>query len=193
MVFRRGNPGLNFHSVDMLCFMSLGFQWLENLEEHKRIERMGMYDFDTGVLNRNSYFNYIHNYEQNEGDCLGCVFIDVNGLHEYNNKYGHELGDKMLESIAGILTKQFGHGKVYRIGGDEFVVLVENISKDEIKNTMTAADSQIEEKGYSVSYGIDWSDKEIDIIEMVKIADAYMYDAKALHYSKQENDRRTVR
>ena len=188
------NPGLNFHSVDMLCFMSLGFSMaFENLEEHKRIERMGMYDFDTGVLNRNSYFNYIHNYEQNEGDCLGCVFIDVNGLHEYNNKYGHELGDKMLESIAGILTKQFGHGKVYRIGGDEFVVLVENSSKDEIKNTMTSADSQIEEKGYSVSYGIDWSDKEIDITEMVKIADSYMYDAKALHYSKQENDRRTVR
>lgn len=38
------NPGLNFHSVDMLCFMSLGFSMaFENLEEHKRIERMGMY------------------------------------------------------------------------------------------------------------------------------------------------------
>lgn len=188
------NPGLDFHSVDMLCFMSLGFSMaFENLEEHKRIEQMGLYDFDTGVLNRNSYFNFIHEYKQRDGGSLGCVFIDVNGLHEYNNKYGHKLGDKMLETIAGILKDKFGSNEVYRIGGDEFVIISENVSEEELAENMKSVDRKIKESNYSISYGIVWSEQDINISEMVKQADASMYDAKAQYYSKNENDRRGAR
>jgi len=188
------NPDLNLHSVDMLCFMSLGFSMaFENLEEHKRIERMGMYDFDTAVLNRNSYFNYIHQYEEVDGNSMGCVFIDVNGLHEFNNTYGHKLGDKMLEEIATILRLHFGSDKVYRIGGDEFLILAENSVLGELETEMKKADEEITAKKYSVSYGICWQDHDIDISEMVKKADETMYKAKAEYYSRNENDRRSMR
>lgn len=188
------NPGINLHSIDMLCFMSLGFSMaFENMEEHSRIEKMGMYDFDTAVFNRNSYFNYVRDYEQKPGDTFGCVFIDVNGLHEFNNMYGHEVGDKMLEEIALVLKNNFGHNTVYRIGGDEFVVLIENMDKKYIEDTMKVADEIISAKKYSVSYGIKWTDKNVDIVEMVKRADESMYEAKRNYYSKNENDRRTTR
>lgn len=188
------NPGINFHSVDMLCFMSLGFSMaFENMEEHKRIEEMGMYDFNTKVLNRNSYFNFIHAYQDGQSDSMACIFIDVNGLHEYNNFHGHELGDRMLEEIASILKENFGNQSVYRIGGDEFVILVENCTKEEVKEKMETADSAVKDKKYSISYGINWADKNINIQKMVKYADELMYKAKADYYLNSGHDRRAMR
>lgn len=188
------NPGDNFQSVDILCFMSLGFSMaFENMEEHKRIEKMGLYDFDTGVLNRNSYFNMVNSYEQGDDVSMGCVFVDVNGLHEYNSKYGHKRGDKMLETIASVLRHKFGVGAIYRIGGDEFVVIAENMPEKEIEELMLSADEEINKRGYSISYGIEWRNDNINIADMVKQADVYMYNAKAAHYSNSENDRRTMR
>lgn len=188
------NPGANLHSIDMLYFLSLGFsRTYENLEEHKKIERMGKYDFTTGVLNRNSYFNFLHDYSYVEGTSMGCVFIDVNGLHEYNNNYGHKLGDKMLEAIAASLRNRFGAGCTYRVGGDEFIVLAQDVPLEEIQARMEDADREVCEKEYSMSYGIEWRDSGVDVAEMVKIADTRMYEAKSEHYAKLGLERRTVR
>lgn len=187
------NPGESLHSVDMLCFMSLGFSMaFENMEEHKQMEKMGMYDFTTGVLNRNCYFNYVHAYQEKEGENLGVIFIDVNGLHEYNNTYGHKKGDQMLEFIAGVLKRNFASGQVFRIGGDEFVVLVENTTIEEMEQICGQSKQEIQERNFAVSCGLEWREKDINVEAMVKVADERMYQAKARYYELQ-HDRRKAR
>lgn len=186
------NSESNFHSVDMLCFMSLGFSMaFENMEEHKRIEKMGMYDFNTGVLNRNSYLDFLHRYEGREGDCIGCVFADVNGLHEINNLYGHKKGDEMLQCVADSLLNVFPKSGVYRVGGDEFVVFAENMPLGAIEALKDIADKEIRDNGYRVSFGIEWRDKNLNLDEIVKAADKKMYEAKANYYKEigKENRR----
>lgn len=165
----------------------------EDRKELERMENMAKYDVDTAVYNRNSYFDYIHSHKTVEGNSMGCVFIDINGLHEFNNTYGHKLGDKMLEEIAAVLKDNFGSKSVYRIGGDEFIVFQENSKLEEIQLRMQNADDKISEKKYSISYGICWKDHDIDILEMVKKADELMYKAKKSYYSRKENNRRCVR
>ena len=56
-----------------------------------------------------------------------CIYVDVNGLHELNNTQGHAAGDKMLQTVASLMRTQFGDRHVYRIGGDEFVVLAQDM------------------------------------------------------------------
>lgn len=186
------NPEKNLHSANMLSFMSLGFSMaFENMEEHKRMEKMGLYDLTTGVLNRNSYFNFTHAYEQKEGENLGVVFVDVNGLHEYNNQFGHKKGDQMLQYVAGALMRHFTSAHIFRIGGDEFLILQENTSVDAMIKQRASANQEIEQKNFAVSFGMEWRDQNIDIEEMVKIADERMYDAKADFY--RSHDRRKIR
>ena len=65
----------------------------------------------------------MHKSEQRTISPAICVYIDANGLHELNNERGHEAGDLMLRFGAESLMEQFPKGSLYRVGGDEFVVL----------------------------------------------------------------------
>ena len=65
---------------------------------------------------------------------LDIVSIDMNGLKEINDKEGHAAGDKALETIAiCFLSATTTKETVYRIGGDEFVILCRRVSEDEVK------------------------------------------------------------
>ena len=77
-------------------------------------------DLVTGIRNRNYYQHEINNLLQAAQESVTYVFCDVNGLHETNNKFGHEAGDRMLIALASELAKSFGQDLSFRFGGDEF-------------------------------------------------------------------------
>lgn len=61
------------------------------------------------------------------------VFCDVNGLHETNNKFGHEAGDRMLIALASELAKSFGQDMSFRFGGDEFLAIALDERLDKVQ------------------------------------------------------------
>ena len=121
---------------------------------------------------------------------------DVNGLKAVNDRLGHAAGDELLCGVAGCMKQSFeDYGKVYRIGGDEFVtilftdeeqfgiikqnfdLLVDNWSGDTVPHM-------------SVSCGAVWSDERQweSVCEIAKLADQRMYEKKAKHYARRKSD-----
>ena len=142
-------------------------------------------DLNTRLHNRNAYENRLRDYPLRCSNSLTCVYIDVNGLHELNNTYGHEEGDKMLRTVACILREIFGEEDSYRIGGDEFVAFALDSTDTELNENMEQFVRQVEEAGYSVAVGTaSHSAGGIDIDALVKKAEQRMYLDKSRHYEQ---------
>lgn len=136
----------------------------------------------TGTFNRLKYNERLESYTENIPDSLATVFIDVDGLREINNRMGHDYGDSMLKTIAGVLSDVLGKDDLYRIGGDEFVAILDNVTDTEVVEMLAEADRRIIEAGYRVSAGYEWGRAD-DIAEMIKRAEQMMYEEKKHHYS----------
>ena len=140
---------------------------------------------NTRQHNRNAYENRLRDYPLRCRNSLTCDYIDVNGLHELNNTYGREEGDKMLRTVACILREIFGEEDSYRIGGDEFVAFALDSTGTELNENMEQFVRQVEEAGYSVAVGTaSHSAGGIDIDALVKKAEQRMYLDKSRHYEQ---------
>ncbi len=78
----------------------------------------------TGLKNKSCYMEYMEKISRNEGTAYGLLVCDVNGLKTLNDERGHEAGDRLIVSAGRYLCRIFSHSPVFRIGGDEFVVLL---------------------------------------------------------------------
>lgn len=130
---------------------------------------------------------------------LVYIAIDINGLKETNDRYGHEAGDKLIIGAARCIERGFGNRvKRYRIGGDEYVVLVVARSDDDLRALLsdfercTKAWSERYGMKLSISYGyVRCSERpEGNIMEVARIADMRMYAAKNRYYEVTGRDRR---
>ena len=77
----------------------------------------------TGLLNRNAYDSDVEQLRSADIGAVVCVYADMIGLHEVNNHLGHKQGDRMLCEFADTARAFFGDDRLYRIGGDEFVMI----------------------------------------------------------------------
>ena len=141
----------------------------------------------TGALNRVAYKNDILVFDQEKPKDFACIYIDVNELHIRNNKYGHAAGDEMLIYIANTLKEVFFGHRVYRMGGDEFLVFAENISQKIVKQNIDMFMIQLENVGYHVSLGLSYRTQNTNCEEMVREAEIRMYEAKAQYYQNKHN------
>lgn len=146
----------------------------------------------TGVLNRVSYKNDIEAIDQEKPFDFSCIYIDVNELHICNNKYGHAAGDEMLLYIANSLKENFAGHKIYRIGGDEFLVFAKNTDAETIKKKLADFEEQIEKRSYHVAVGMSFRTHNTDTLDIVREAEVRMYEEKALYYQEKEQKRSTV-
>ena len=79
----------------------------------------------TGLLNQKSFSNYLEAKENEEKKCT-IIIMDVNDFKYINDNYGHEFGDKILIEISKIIKETYQkYGKCYRMGGDEFAVIMQ--------------------------------------------------------------------
>ncbi|SER66570.1 GGDEF domain-containing protein [Lachnobacterium bovis] len=104
-------------------------------EENKRIEiyrSQAEYDILTNIKNRNSFENFMFGLKEYSGYSV-CVF-DVNNLKHCNDTYGHKAGDRLIVACANCIKDVFEKlGDVYRIGGDEFCVILKKRDKKDIE------------------------------------------------------------
>ena len=163
----------------------------QEMLQKRRNRLLSETDLLTGVKNRNCFENNREYYPRLCKENVHCIYVDVNGLHELNDGQGHEMGDKMLQTVAGVLSERFSHENVYRIGGDEFVALCTDMSPDEIRSRIAETIREINEKGYSVSVGGAMQEKnELNMHDLLKEAEAYMYKDKRKYYEQFGHDRR---
>ena len=176
--------------VTALLLSYLGFMVWYLASARRSVYRMSITDQGTGLMNRSAYEKFLHGGERHTSVPAVCIYIDVNGLHEINNKHGHGAGDKLLQSVAECLRAQFPDDGLYRIGGDEFVVF-SKADAAVCEARMQAVSSALAAQDYSISYGIAAQRVSAGLEDLVREADENMLKDKRRYYA--EHDRRRPR
>ena len=156
------------------------------------LERMSYEDSLTGLYNRNKFHQVMDTLLSCSGSGIGIACFDLNGLKKANDRYGHSTGDDLIRSAAKELQQIF-QDKVYRIGGDEFVVMDDTTDENTFRSAVAAVEEDMAKNQISCSVGISWRPAQsgIHIQEQLEEADALMYQHKRDHYSRKEYDRRS--
>ena len=140
----------------------------------------------TGLLNRQSFYAAVNNDTKNLN---AVVTIDMNGLKAINDLEGHAEGDKALETLAFcFMQASTAKESVFRIGGDEFVIVCRKVSEEEVKKLIDRIREKVAETRYHCAIGYSFSsggDRNID--EMIKESDEMMYKDKMDFYSQPGN------
>ena len=167
----------------------------------KLLEKLAYQDSLTKVKNSASYSRATEALEEQIKDGslkrFGVVMLDVNYLKEVNDNYGHISGDIVLCKVAEIICEAFIDDYVYRIGGDEFVVILEDERTDKIKECLGFMDRLIEHNNetadrafmkLSVSYGsaVYHSNKDKSYDDVYRRADKRMYEMKNRIHAKRK-------
>lgn len=166
---------------------------IRSLAQSRQIEYLSQTDLLTKLKNRNHYENQLLKYPDMCTSNLICVYGDVNGLHEMNNRQGHQEGDKMLREVAAAMQQCFGTEHTYRIGGDEFLAFQMDAEPGQVTAELERIRQELEKKGYHISFGIAVFEKNqgsINMRDMVKEAENQMFSAKREFYRQPEHNRR---
>ena len=173
--------------VGMLQMRARFFMLLQS----KRIRYLSETDLLTGAKNRNHYERRQKDYPENCLETTSCVYVDVNGLHSLNDTQGHAAGDVMLQTVARELLNCFGPEDVYRIGGDEFVVLRMDAAEEALRRDMAEIYETLARQNYFISVGIaTGKGRETDVTALAALAEQEMYGAKREYYRRTGRDRR---
>ena len=145
-------------------------------------------DAMTGVKNKAAYVAHEYEFSQmlqaGELSDLAVVVCDVNGLKQVNDTLGHKAGDEYICSASKMICEFYKHSPVYRVGGDEFVVLVQGedfANRDQILAAIDAQSvSNRDSGGVVVSVGMSVIDPAVDreVHAAFERADAAMYERK---------------
>lgn len=148
-----------------------------------KLKHLGEKDILTELYNRNSFEQRINGSTNKAIRSLGCVYVDVNGLHEINNARGHKAGDEMLQFVAAAMSDAFGADDTYRIGGDEFVAFALDVSRAEIVQKIDRMKSTILHGGYQIAIGFEYAEGDISFSDTVEIAEEKMRKDKRDFYA----------
>jgi diguanylate cyclase (GGDEF)-like protein len=163
----------------------------EKLEEQKEASRtfrdMATKDSLTGVRNKHAYSEsevvLDQRIQAGEIQKLAVVVCDINGLKIVNDTQGHAAGDQLIKDACAMICKYFNHGAVFRIGGDEFVVILQGVGFDTMTEVMDDLnhrfEENIQEDGVVVAMGSSVLKPEDQRLQDVfDRADAMMYERK---------------
>ncbi|HIW42147.1 MAG TPA: EAL domain-containing protein [Candidatus Mediterraneibacter vanvlietii] len=149
----------------------------------KQQEYLSYHDDLTGLLNRNSLVDYLDNVRERSLKSLGALSIDINGLKNFNKEFGREYGDEVVIRVGEVLEEYFRSGEVYRVTGDEYLVLVENTSYEDFTKQIYAAHTKLDNISLGlVSMGYAWEKVDIDVDKLVNHAEVMMLDEKKKYY-----------
>ena len=156
---------------------------VSNYQMLGKLTKMSMTDLLTGVSNRNALnerVSRIENGEEGSGR-IAVIFADVNELKQVNDKNGHTAGDRLLKRAAIGLQDLFPDEEVYRAGGDEFVMITNRLSDEEIKQKLEIFEQNMELGNFSLSAGFCSGEPE-NIKLILETADKRMYAKKTAYY-----------
>lgn len=142
----------------------------------------------TGVKSKHAYQEFIENLDNDVHDdsseAFSIVVCDVNNLKTINDTQGHQAGDELIKKACHIICSAFSHSPVFRIGGDEFVVILRGSDFEKRHHIVESFESTIEDNlkngGVVIASGISDFEKGTDktVGEVFERADFNMYTRK---------------
>jgi diguanylate cyclase (GGDEF)-like protein/PAS domain S-box-containing protein len=163
----------------------------EHKKEVEQLHRMVNYDPLTNLPNRHLYMTLAEQmlaYSRRKGSKAIIGFLDLDGFKQVNDRHGHEMGDNVLKKAAFLLKEQLRESDIIaRIGGDEFVLLLSDITLDDAETLLIrilgSLKEPIEINGAMISIGVSigvtlFPDDCEDIDILLRHADAAMYRSK---------------
>lgn len=143
----------------------------------------------TGLFNRQAFYDAMNRYS----DITSVISIDMNGLKAINDNEGHIAGDEALLTLALCFKKSVRPKQsIYRIGGDEFVILCRKTKEEELKRIVKNIRKNVGNTKYTCSIGYSYIDNGKSTKEMIKESDEMMYLDKAKFYSESGIERRKI-
>jgi len=165
------------------------------LTANQQLKNMALFDELTGVPNRRGFRNYVDIiFEKNDTHPrLAVLLIDIDNFKQYNDHFGHDMGDEVLVKISGMIDSISKANEMFfcRWGGDEFVVSLLNAAEegartlaDTIRNLVKALEvpremNQVEEYlSVSIGIGVVVADGKRDVTRVMRLADSALFTAK---------------
>ena len=181
----------NTYEINLLstAFENMALQ----LKEHEKLQHLLAYrDSLTGLRNTNSYWAWITDFDkeiETKEIVFGVMVLDINYLKETNDRYGHDVGNKLIVSAAHIISSIFKRSPVFRIGGDEFLVILQNRDLEDLEGLLKKFDEEClnesiatdkENIPVSIAKGFARYDskKDSSFIDVFNRADDAMYENK---------------
>lgn len=157
----------------------------ENSRKKQIFQQMAYTDILTGLPNRNAFEREMEYYKKEKEWRPVVLVADLNDLKSINDSYGHSQGDYAIVVIGSCLKAGFSDkGHIFRIGGDEFCVILKDINEADLQERMETFREQLEEKqkhlDIPISIAIGAARREADemMIKVFNRADSAMYDNK---------------
>ena len=190
---------LTFFEYQILITIAGGYTLLYLYNKIVLAQMNANHDPLTGLYNRRRYLSILeHDQWKILPDDFIFVALDINGLKKVNDTLGHRKGDELITGASECIVSSFGSfGLVFRVGGDEFVVLL-RANKEQLAGIKSAF--QQSQEAWSAEHKLDlfisagyasktdYPNKSVD--ELADIAEQEMYAVKAAFYSQCAHDRR---
>lgn len=160
----------------------------ESRLKEKILSEASRVDVLTGLKNRRAFSELIE-IENEKQDITTVVFCDINSLKFVNDNYGHAAGDRYIIKFADILKDFFAGHEIYRISGDEFVVLLRGVNGDEAQKMLEEFRRIIYENDRIAAFGYSFGDAQ-NITSTLSAAEKEMYRDKSKYYIETGKNRR---
>ena len=184
------NPRAHYDDATLLA--SIQFFVTNSLDRKKQqayLEKLSYRDMLTGLYNRNRYIERLEAYKQVQDQQIGAIYIDLNGLKKVNDEQGHRAGDELIVRAAGTIAGIFAED-AYRVGGDEFVVILLDVSREEFARKTEQLRRQMQENSVDASIGGVWQASTENLEDLLRRADENMYREKKRYYSQADAARK---
>lgn len=178
------NPRAHYDDATLLA--SIQFFVTNSLDRKKQqayLEKLSYRDMLTGLYNRNRYIERLEAYKQVQDQQIGAIYIDLNGLKKVNDEQGHRAGDELIVRAAGTIAGIFAED-AYRVGGDEFVVILLDVSREDFARKTEQLRRQMQENSVDASIGGVWQASTENLEDLLRLADENMYREKKRYYSQ---------
>lgn len=181
----------------VLLFTAMSYMLLRLAEAKRMFSQMSLMDGLTGLGNKRSFDHSLEHLVQ-EGSSFGLCYIDVNHFKAVNDRFGHNVGDVLLKTVAKRIQENTSY-PAFRIGGDEFVILVdediEEVRYQQFKENIDQAFAKrvrcLEQKLHiTVSLGFArYPEDGQDVQQVISLADQRMYADKEIKHKLHGDDK----
>lgn len=148
----------------------------------KNMKEIYRQDSLAGLLNRNAYDSDVEQLRSADIGAVVCVYADMIGLHEVNNHLGHKQGNRMLCEFADAARAFFGDDRLYRIGGDEFVIISSAHTEAQTRKQLNYMRERLHTQGCEISVGVASSESTSDLPKIIEQAENEMRREKKEYY-----------
>ena len=168
-----------------------------NIQERKelefKLEYLSFHDGLTGLYNRAYYEIRIEQLNKDQDSRIGLILCDLDNLKIINDTLGHEEGDNLIKNSVTLLVNSINNGTIARIGGDEFIILLEDIDYNFVEATELRIKKSIYDYNFNntglpvkVSMGLSYIESSIGNMDIAfKNADSNMYKEKRSHKAQK--------